>query len=135
MLKIIELVPALSVKIAMLLYVRSIHESNFQLYMESLSKSASWMFTLDHTHYARWLPVHIQDTMLLSEKYSAILSEFLAGKFVVHRTHNKFSAMAIVMSREQHYFQKARGSYWVDDPLWSAETVDGGRSRSCKNGD
>ena len=32
----------------LLLFVRSIREGNFQLYLESLTKIVPWMFTLDH---------------------------------------------------------------------------------------
>jgi len=39
---------------------------------------------------------------LLSEKNPAILAEFLAGKFVVHKTSNKFSAMALDQCHEQN---------------------------------
>jgi len=91
-----------SLEIALLLYIRAIREGNFQLYLESLSKIAPWMFALDHTHYSRWLPVHIRDMSLLSESHPAILAEFLAGKFVVHKTHHMFSAMAIDQCHEQN---------------------------------
>jgi len=40
--------------------------------------------------------------MTLSEKHPAILEEFKAGKFVVHKTSNKFSAMAIDQCHEQN---------------------------------
>ena len=39
---------------------------------------------------------------LLSEKHPAILAEIQAGKFVVHKTRNKFSAMAIDQYHEQN---------------------------------
>lgn len=91
-----------SLEIVMLLYVRSIREGNFQLYLESLTEIVPWMFILDRTHYSRWLPVHIRDMMLLSEKHPAILAEFQAGKFAVHKTRNKFSAMAIDQCHEQN---------------------------------
>lgn len=92
----------LSLEIIMLLYVRSIREGSFQLYLESLTKIVPWMFALDHTHYSRWLPVHIRDMMLLSVRHPAILAEFRAGKFAVHKTSNKFSAMAIDQCHEQN---------------------------------
>ena len=91
----------LSLEVTLLLYVRSLREGNFQLYLESLTKIVPWMFALDHTHYSRWLPVHIRDMNLLSEKHPAIFTEFCAGKFVVHKTSNKFSAMAIDQCHEQ----------------------------------
>lgn len=53
----------LSLEITLLLFIRSLREGNFQLYMESLTQIVPWMFALDHTHYSRWLPVHIRDMM------------------------------------------------------------------------
>ena len=58
--------------------------------------------TLDHMHYARCLPIHIQDMNLLLEKHPALFAEFCAGKFVVHKTSNKFSAMASDQCHEQN---------------------------------
>ena len=55
----------LSLEILLLLFVRSIREGYFQFYIESLTKLMPWMFALDHTHYARWLTVHIRDMMAL----------------------------------------------------------------------
>jgi len=37
-----------SLEILLLLYVRSIREGTFQLYIESLAKITPWMFALDH---------------------------------------------------------------------------------------
>jgi len=91
-----------SLEIALLLYIRAIREGDIKLYLESLSKIAPWMLALEHTHYSRWLPVHTRDMGLLSESHPAILAEFLAGKFVVHKTNNKFSAIAIDQCHEQN---------------------------------
>ena len=86
----------------MLLFVRTNCEGNFQLYLDTLAGIVPWMFALDHMHYARWLPVHIRDMSLLSEKHPSILAEFSAGKFVVNKTSKKFSAMAIDQCHEQN---------------------------------
>ncbi len=67
-----------------MLFIRSIREGNFQLYMESLTAIVPWMFALDHTHYSRWLSVHIQDMVSLKEKHPAIFTEFCAGNFSVN---------------------------------------------------
>ncbi len=64
--------------------------------MDSLTQIVPWMFALDHTHYSRLLPVHIRDMMQLSEKHPAILAELESGKFTVHKTRNKFSAIASI---------------------------------------
>ena len=84
----------LSLELLLLVYIRSIRERNFDMYVESLAEIVTWFFALDHTHYSRWLSVHIRDIMMLSEKQSGVLAEFKARKFVIYKTSNKFSAMA-----------------------------------------
>ncbi len=116
-----------SLEIILLLYIRAIREGNFQLYIESLSKIIPWMFALNHTHYSRWLPVHIRDMLSLSEKHPEILEEFRAGKFVVHKTSSKFSAMAIDQCHKQN---NATVKESGDKQSISTETLDGGWS--CK---
>ena len=61
-----------------------------------------WMFALDHTQYSRWLSVYIRDMTSLSVNHPNMHAEFRAGKFVVHKTRNKFSAMAIDQYHEQN---------------------------------
>ena len=92
----------LPLEIMMLLYVRSLREGKFQLYLESLTQIVPWMFALDHTHYSRWLPIHIRDMILLPQKHPAVFAEFCNGKFIVRKTHNKFSGVAIDQCHEQN---------------------------------
>ncbi len=92
----------LTLEITLLLFIRSLREGNFQLYVESLAKIVPWMFVLNHTHYSKWLPVHIRDMMQLSDKHPAILAEFEVGKFTVNKTRNKFSAIALDHCHEQN---------------------------------
>ena len=49
----------------MLIYVRAIRTSDFHPYVDALSNIVPWFFSLDHTHYARWISVHIQDMVAL----------------------------------------------------------------------
>ena len=72
------------------------------MYVESLAEIVTWFFTLDHTHYSMWLSVPNRDMMMLSEKQLDVLAEFKAGKFVIYKTSNKFSAMAIDQCHEQN---------------------------------
>lgn len=60
-----------------------------------------WIFALDHTHYSRWLSVHIRDMMTLTQKHPEVLPEFKSGNFVVHKTNNMFSAMVLDQCHEQ----------------------------------
>ena len=38
------------------LFVTSIREANFDLFLQCLEEIVIWMFSLDHFNYARWLP-------------------------------------------------------------------------------
>ena len=40
--------------------------------------------------------------VLLADKHTGVLAEFSAGKFIVHKTRNKFSAIAIDQCHEQN---------------------------------
>ena len=57
---------------------------------------------MDHTNYARWLPVHVRDMASLGERHPCVLQEFLNGRFTVRKTKNPFSAMAIDQAHEQN---------------------------------
>ena len=82
----------------MLVFVRSIREGNFPLYVTALRALAPWFFALDHTHYSRWVPVHVRDMTTLHER----LPEFDRGSFVVHKSTRPFSAIAIDHAHEQN---------------------------------
>ena len=74
-----------------LVFVKSIRSQNFTLYLETLLKIVPLFFALDHPNYARWLSVHIMDLSNLSMLAPTVLSEFLAGKFVITTTGIPFS--------------------------------------------
>ena len=56
----------------------------------------------DHYNYARWMSVHQFDMEILHEANSLVYQEFHAnGNFVVARTNNDFSSMALDQRHEQ----------------------------------
>ena len=46
--------------------VESLRKSDFTMFVNTLEETAPWVFALDHTNYARWLPVFIEDLKRLS---------------------------------------------------------------------
>ena len=44
-----------------LLFIRAHHSNDFDMFVVSLESLVPWCFTLDHTNYSRWIPVHIRD--------------------------------------------------------------------------
>ena len=49
----------LALELSTLIYVRSLREANFSMYLDALTELVPWFFALDHTNYARWIPVHL----------------------------------------------------------------------------
>ncbi len=92
----------LQLKLLVWIYVKSLRTANFSLYFDCLTKLAPCFFCLDHTNYARWLPVHIRDMVNLSNTHPNITSEFHNGKFTVHKTRREFSSIALDHAHEQN---------------------------------
>ena len=59
------------------------------------------MFALDHTNYARWLPVHIKDMVQLKQKVLSVYEEINKGHFVVQVSAHVFSTRAMDQAHEQ----------------------------------
>ena len=66
----------LKFQLTILIIVRSLGEGNFQLYKEACAALAPWFFALNHTNYARWLPVHIRDMESLDKENPSVAAEF-----------------------------------------------------------
>ena len=92
----------MQMELLVLLYVRSLRDANFLLYVAVLVALTPWLFALDHTHYSRWVPIHIRDMMTLHERHPDIATQFAQGGFVVRKTKRPFSAIAIDHAHEQN---------------------------------
>ena len=57
----------LQLELLVLTYIKSLRTSNFPLYVDCLTKLTPWFFSLNHTNYARWVPVHIRDMVNLEK--------------------------------------------------------------------
>jgi len=79
-----------------LIFLRALREDDFQFYIESLTKIVPWLFALDHTHYSRWLPVHLRDIVSLKD------CQCIKMKFVVKKSKHAFSAIAIDQAHLQN---------------------------------
>jgi len=49
--------------------------------MSAITDLASWFHKLDHTNYARWIPVHHKDMVELPIKHPEVAREFAVGNF------------------------------------------------------
>jgi hypothetical protein len=89
-------------EVSLLIFMKALREGNFLLYKEALLSLVPWFFALDHPNYARWLSIHIRDMILLDKRNPDIATQFAEGKFVVHKTHHSFSAIALDHAHEQN---------------------------------
>ena len=82
--------------------VRSLRSKNFKLFVESLEEMLPFSFALDHLNYARRPSVHLKDSKSLSSTNPNISPAFLEGNFVVTKTLQNFSSVAIDQAHEQN---------------------------------
>ncbi|KAK3787194.1 hypothetical protein RRG08_040324 [Elysia crispata] len=85
----------LELQLTALTFVKALRTADFKLYLEVLLQLMPWVFALDRIHYARNLPIHLRDMIALEELHPAIHNEFIAGRFVIQKTNNAFSSIAL----------------------------------------
>ena len=76
-------------EIMVLIFVHAHRTKKFSVYVESLEKHVQWFFALDHTNYARWIPIHIRDMQNLPD----CISDELKKNRVINKTRNPFSCI------------------------------------------
>jgi len=64
-------------ELAVLVYVRAIKEGDYKLYVNALTKIVPWFFSLHHSNYAQWIPVHLRDMVTLRDVHPKVFAEFL----------------------------------------------------------
>ena len=82
----------MELEVCILTYVRSLREANFAMYLDALTELVPWFCALDHTNYARWIPVHLRDMAELPKIHPDINREFNAGHFTAQKTKQVFSS-------------------------------------------
>ena len=85
-----------------MIYVRSLREGDFMLYIDALTNIIPWFFALGHTNYVRWIPVHLRDMVALEDKHPYMFAEFMAGNFTVKKTTHAFAVLVIDQAHEQN---------------------------------
>ena len=83
-------------------FTQSLRSGNFHKYIDSMQQILPWMFALDHTNYARWLPVHLHDMKTLDIKNPQVYKSFVEGRFVIAKSARRFSALPIDHAHEQN---------------------------------
>ena len=90
-------------QILIFMFIRSEIERDFACMSKCLSPSIiKYIFALNHYNYARWLTIHVDDLMKLELVCPNVYKEFCSGNFVVQKTINPFSAIAVDQAHEQN---------------------------------
>lgn len=85
----------LDLEVLLLPFIRSTRDGNYELFTQTLKKLAPWYFLMDHPHNASWLPIHIKVLAELNDTALIVHEYFGNGQFVIHKTNNPFSALAV----------------------------------------
>ena len=80
-------------QIHILIFIRALRESNFELYVVSLKSLKKWFFALDHYNYARWLSVHLLDLLSLENSLPRIYQNFKDRHFSFQKSNRNFLAL------------------------------------------
>ena len=72
------------------------------MYKDALFERVPFFVALDHTNYARWLPVYLRDMALLETKHPEMALENKNGHFAVQKTERMFSAIEIDQAHERN---------------------------------
>ena len=86
----------------LLIFVRSIRERNFSLYVLSLKQFVKWYYACDHYHYACWVTIHLYDLVNLPTTSPYLYKCLSDGCFAFQKSNKKFSLIRIDQTHEQN---------------------------------
>ena len=91
----------LDLELLLLQFVYSLQTGDFRLYISTLQEILPWLFAMDHTNCARWLPVHLRDMIFLESRHPSLYQQFLNKNFVIQKSPRVFSTIGIDEAHEQ----------------------------------
>ena len=83
-------------------FIRSIREGNFDLYIESSRALVIWCFMMDKYNYARWLTVHNFELITMHVKHPDVYKNLKKGFLSFQKSNKEFSRMALDQVQEQN---------------------------------
>ena len=84
-----------------LIFIRSVAEGSFTLFVKILVSLVKWFFIFHHYNYARWLSVHIQDFLSLPITCTQFYQQFERGNFVVYISCKEISQIYYGQAHKQ----------------------------------
>ena len=92
----------LEMQIHILIFIRALRVSNFELFVVSLKSLMKWFFSLDHYNYARWLSVHFFDLLSVENSLPDTYQNFKDRHFSFQKLNREFSSIAVDQIHEQN---------------------------------
>ena len=92
----------INMQLQIFLFIRSIREGNFPVYVASIRALIKWLFVFDHYNYSIWLSVHLFDLMTLKHLHPAVYHEMMKGNFSFQKTNSEFSRIATNQVHKQN---------------------------------
>lgn len=92
----------IDLEIALFMFVKSLRESNFDLFVRCITYLVPWTFALDHVHYSRWMSVFLYDLTCLPIEHEDVFNQFMNGNFTIKKSNHVFSNMGIDQAHEQN---------------------------------
>ena len=73
-----------------------------------------YIFAFKHYNYVRWLSLYVDDLLKLEYTFSDVYKEFCNWRFVMSKTKNQFSSIAIDQAKSRISCYKRSKKYcWV----------------------
>ena len=91
----------LNFQIDYLVFVKSLREGKFLLFINVLKSLIKWFFIFDQYNYSRWIGVRVQDLLTLPVTCPELYQEFFDGNFVAQITNKSFSKIHFDQAHEQ----------------------------------
>ena len=88
-------------QILILMFIQSERERDYTLYAQVLKSIIKYIFAFNHYNYARWFTIYVDDLMELELVCTNVYKEFCSGNFVIRKTINPFSAIALDQAHKQ----------------------------------
>ena len=82
-------VRVIELQLNLFLFIQSIREENFDLFVRVVDTMLSWAFALDYINYAPWVSVFICNLKSLNSK--DVYIKFFEGRLLVKKSNHAFS--------------------------------------------
>ena len=93
--------------------VHADRDGYWTLHVQAVQALLPIFAAFDSTNYLRWCSLYLEDIHKLPDTVPDVHQAFMAGKFVVKRTHGRFNAVRADMALEQTINQSQKSAFGI----------------------